>query len=109
MNEETKITDMTFYQIENLVADLRWEVAVTNGKVDGLRAELDEWESGSRTEALTKKNKKLQQDVSNWKQVAADLMEQLLLAQRKLELYQIGVSPDIERVLDGYRNVRDRS
>lgn len=108
MTVETKITDMTFYQIENLVADLRFELAVANEKIEILGEQLEGWESGAKTDVLSKKNRKLAADVSNWKQVAADLMEQLLLAQRKLELYQIGISPDIERVMDGYRNVRDK-
>lgn len=108
MTEEIKITDMTFYQIENLVADLKFQIDITNGKVEGLRAELASWESGDRTAELTKKVVRLQKDVSNWKQVAADLMEQLLIAQRKMEIYQIGVSPDIHSVLNKYENVRDR-
>lgn len=108
MTDQIKITDMTFYQIENMIDDLKHQIDILGWNNNDLQTRLDEWETGEMTATLDATINKLRSNVSSWKQVAASLAEQLLIAQRKLDIYQIGVSPDIEGVLEAYRDVRDR-
>ncbi len=103
-----KLTDMAFYQIEKLVADLRFEVDVLNGKLEDVRADLRSCENNEFTDLLNGTITKLRSNVSSWKQVATDLAEQLLTAQRLLDRYQIGISPNVDAVLEQYRDVWDR-
>lgn len=107
MKEETKITDMTFYQIEKLVADLNYQIEdVTRDYQSALRM-LNECREGSELRVLELLLVEKADSIAAWRNVAASLAEQLVIAQSKLMRHQIGISPHVDDVLNSYRNLCD--
>jgi len=102
-----KITDMTFYQIENLVADLRFQLDLANGKIKMLEADVVTLQTGEELVKLNRKVAELGRKVRDWRNMAHDLHGELLQAQQMLDRYQIGISGSVNQVLSRFEALRD--
>lgn len=102
-----KATDMTFYELENYILDLRFQIETLKDKLAAAQHELASCRDGDELNAALKKLNEKRAALKDWRLMAGDLYVELKLAQSQLDRFQIGVSPNADSVISRYQVLRE--
>lgn len=108
MNKDVKINDLndlTLYQIQQLVVNLKHDLVAAKQDHQKALDDLDELHQASAARKARQVLRDAETKVVAWKNVSAELVEQLLIAQNRLMQHQIGISPDVDNVLANYHGL----
>jgi hypothetical protein len=99
------LNDLTLYQIQKLVVDLKHDLIAAKQDHKKALDDLDELHQASEARKARQVLREAETKVVAWKNVSADLVGQLLIAQNRLMQHQIGISPDVDNVLANYHGL----
>jgi ribosomal protein L29 len=99
------LNDLTLYQIQKLVVNLKHDLIAAKQDHQKALDDLDELHQASEARKARQVLREAETKVVAWKNVSADLVGQLLIAQNRLMQHQIGISPDVDNVLANYHGL----